>query len=101
VATYTELFGLFGNSALANRVEVACIIAAEAIRSEDVGTVNHANRVLWAKRAFQNPGGVRDQMMMALLASYAGQTVAVITGATDAVLQEAVAVAVDLFADGT
>ena len=36
MATYMELRALFGNSDLSNRIEVACIIAAEAIRSASV-----------------------------------------------------------------
>ena len=34
MATYSELFGLWSNSALRNKVAVACVVAAEAIRTE-------------------------------------------------------------------
>ena len=101
MATYSELRQLFGHGDLRNKIEVACIIAAEAIRTEDVATTNHANRILWAKKAFSNPNGIRDEMLMALLAANQEATVAAITGATDAVIQAKVDAAVDVFADGT
>lgn len=101
MATYVELRQLFGNDALRNKIEVAVIIAAEAIRTEDAGTANHANRLIWAKQAFENPTSVAVKMMMALLAANAAATVAAITGATDAVIQGLVNAAVNVFADGT
>ena len=101
MATYMELRQLFTHGELRNKVEVACIIAAETIRTEDGGTVNHANRLIWAKQVFCNPNGVRDQMLMALLAANKAATVAAIEGATDALIQEKVNAAVDVFADGS
>ena len=101
MATYTELRSLFGHGDLRNKIEVACIVAAEAIRTEPIETVNHANRILWAKSAFANPGGIRDQMLMALLAANKDADVSTITVATDAVIQTKVDAAVDIFADGT
>lgn len=101
MATYTELRNLFGNDSLRNKIEVAVIVAAEAIRTEDGGTANHANRLIWAKRAFENPISVSTQMLMALLAANAGATVAQITGASDATIQTLVNAAVNVFADGT
>jgi len=100
MATYAELYGLFSNASLANRAEVACVVAAEAIRNENPATANHANRLLWAKRVFQGPAGVRNEMLMALLAGNAGLTVDVLTTVTDANLQTAVNNAVNVFADG-
>jgi hypothetical protein len=44
MASYLELLGLFGNNDLLVKTEVACIVAAETIRGEDIGTANHANR---------------------------------------------------------
>ena len=49
MATYLEIFDLRSNSALKNRIGVACVVAAEAIRTEAAGTTNHANRMIWAK----------------------------------------------------
>ena len=101
MATYLELRGLFSHDNLRNKIEVACIVAAEAIRNEDPGTDNHANRLAWAKRAFQNPGSVRDEMLKALLAANKDATVAAITGATDEQVQAKVDAAVNVFADGS
>ena len=100
MATYMEIRALFNNSELINKTQVACVIAAETIRTEDVGTANHANRLLWAKAAFASPASIASQVLMAILAANSDLTVAQITGATDAVLQGKVDAAVDLFATG-
>ncbi len=101
MATYIELRSLFANSPLKNRIEVACIIAAETIRNEEVGTPNHANRLIWAKKAFVQLATIRDQMLMALLASNKTASIAAITGILDEALQTLVDDAVDIFADGS
>ena len=98
MATYQELFDLRSNDALRNKISVACIMAAEAIRTEDPGTANHANRLVWAKAVFADPNGEANRMLMAVLAQNAGFTVAQITGAADSVIQSAVNDAVDVFA---
>lgn len=100
MATYDELRALFSHNVLRNRIEVACIVAAEAIRTEEAGTTNHANRLLWAKQAFEQPRPVSERMLMALLAANRDADVAAITGATDVQIQAQVDAAVDLFADG-
>jgi hypothetical protein len=101
MATYAELRSLFNHDATRNLIEVAIIVAAEKIRTEDAGTANHANRLLWAKAAFANPTGTAQQMLMALLATNRALTVPQITGATDAAIQTAVDAAINVFADGT
>lgn len=101
MATYTELHSLFtGQSELKNKLGVAVIVAAEAIREEDIITTNHANRLLWAASAFSNPRGVAGQMFMAVLAANKTATLAAITGASDEAIQENVDAVVDLFATG-
>ena len=101
MATYEELRGLFSHGEMLNKVEVACIIAAETIRTEDGGTANHANRLLWAKAAFENPNQVREQMWKAMLAANESASVATLTTASDSVIQAAVDAAIDVFADGS
>ena len=101
MATYMELRGLFGNGELSNRVEVACIVAAGTIRSEDAATENHANRLIWAKRAFVNPYNIRNEMLMALLADHKDETTTNILAVTDAALQTLIDAAVNVFADGS
>ncbi len=100
MATYTELFGLYSNSDLRNRVSVACIVAAETIRAEDPGIVNHANRLLWAKQVFEQPGAAAEAMLMAVLAANKALTASQIVNATDAAIQTAVNNEVNVFATG-
>ncbi len=99
MATYEELFGLY-NSALRNRVRVACIIAAEMVMNEDSGTANHINRLIWAKSVFQNSDFEAKRMFLAVLAANNAVSVVNITGATDAAIQANVDDHIDLFADG-
>jgi len=98
MATYEELFEMRSDSALRNRVAVACAIAADAIRQEDAGEPNHANRLAWARAAMANPESVAQAMLWATLAANADATVATIQSATDAQIQIKVDEAVDLLA---
>lgn len=101
MATYQELFDLANESSLRNRIAVACLIAAEAIRIENVNTTNHANRLLWAKSAFTDYRGAGERMLPAVLAQNASLTKAQLLAATDAAMQTAVNNAVDVFATGS
>lgn len=101
MATYLKLRDMFADGDLKNRIEVACIISAEAIRNEDVGTPNHTNRLGWAKAAFTNPNAIRDAMLRSLLAANKDSPVATIQAVSDTALQVLVDAAVDLFADGS
>lgn len=98
MATYIELLQTAGNDGLRQRIRVACIIAAEKVRTEAVDTANHAARLAWAKAVFQNPEAEGDRMLWAVLAQNASATVGQITGATDATVQSAVDAAVNVFA---
>lgn len=101
MATYEELYSLMtGQSGLRNRVAVAILVAAEAIRSETVETQNHANRLVWAAEAFGNPKGFASKHFMAVLAANKDVSVESIVAVSDAVLQSAVDGVVDLFATG-
>jgi hypothetical protein len=100
MATFIELVTLESDAALRNKVKAACIIAAEAIRTEHGTTDNHANRVIWAIEVFTSPTGPAVQMLRKLLASNKDNTVAQITEAADSVIQGQVDAAVDLFATG-
>jgi len=101
MATYAELRGLFNNTELQNKIEVACIVAAETIRGEDPGTTNHTNRLVWAKQTFNAPRNMSEKMLMAVLAANKDLTTAAILAATDAAIQTNVNAAVDVFADGS
>lgn len=101
MATYQELHELNSDTALKNRVVSAVIIAAETVMSEDGGTTNHANRLVWAKGVFANPTGEAKRMFMAVLAANKDSTVEQITSASDAAIQTNVDAHIDLFADGS
>lgn len=101
MATYLELRQLYGNGDLLNRIEVACIVAADAIRKEAGSVENHANRLIWAKDTFSQSRHVAEQMLMVLLAANKALTVAQLTGVSDADLQTAVDGAVNVFATGS
>ena len=101
MATYTELYDLWSNSAMKNRVRVAVVIQADVIREEAADTPNNANRLVWAKAALLNPEGVADAMWRAMLAANHSLTAVQIAGAPDTDIQDAVAAAVDIFATGS
>lgn len=101
MAEYEELRALFADGALRNKIEVACIITAWTILQEDVGTTNHANRVVWAKQVFDNTRLPAEKLLKALLAANKDETVATIQAASKEALQTLVDDAVDVFADGS
>ena len=83
MATYQEIFGLYRDSTIRNRVSVAVIIKADAIRQ---GATPSAEEIAWAKTAFISPIRVADEVLMAVLAANKDNSVAQITGASDAQL---------------
>lgn len=97
MATYAELLLLSENDTLRNKVRVACVIAAEKVRVEAVGTPNHDARLLWAKSVYASPESVTQRMLWAVLAQNAAATFAAISGASDATVQNAVDAAVNVF----
>lgn len=98
MATYLELLNVATNDILVQKVRIACIIAAEKIRTEATTVTNHANRLLWAKTVFANPEKEGGRMIYAVLAQNSLLTLAAITTASDAAVQTAVDAAVDVFA---
>lgn len=101
MATYAELLTIASTSsgeALRNRIRVGVVVAADVIRAEAPGTANHANRLIWARQALNNPDAEAQRMLWAVLAQNRAFTVAQITGADDATVQTAVNAAVDLLA---
>jgi hypothetical protein len=109
VATYTELFQAGQNQELLNKVTVAAAIAADTIIQGndtadppwDQTAPQPANRRKWAKETLEDPTGAGRSLLPALIAANESATLAQITGATDAAIQSAVNVAVDIFADGS
>ena len=83
MATYTELRGLFNDSELLGKIEVAAIIAANDLLS---GTPT-ANDRAWAAGAFSSPKAESKKVLMSVLAENSGLAAASITSATDAAIQ--------------
>lgn len=100
MATYSELLQASESEALRNKVRVACVIAAEAIRTEPANTPNRANRLKWARSVLTTPDGDVRAMLWAVLAQNASLSLAAIVGASDAQVQTAVNAAVDVLAQG-
>lgn len=101
MATLLEIYGLVNDPSLTQKTEAACLVAAGVIMGENAGTSNHANRLKWAKSVAGDPVTQGQRMLRLLLATYSGQLLPAITGATDAAIQSAVNAAVDTLADGT
>jgi hypothetical protein len=100
MATYAELLVASENDTLKNKVRVACVIAAEKVRTAATPPTNQAARLTWARKAFDPDQNavVTKAMLWAILAQNATLTLAQITGASDAAVQTAVDAAVDAFA---
>jgi len=100
MATYLDLYSLRQDDDLTRKVSSAVAIAADKIRTEDPATINHANRIVWAKTAFSQPEQVAVAMMWALLAANKTMTMNQLKSASDSAIQAAVEAAIDIFADG-
>ena len=100
MAIYTELYSLMDNSALRNKVAVAVGVAAEMIAAESVDTPNHANRLIWAERAYSQPIQVAGECLWAVIIANRAAEVAAILAASDTAIQSNVDNVVDMFATG-
>lgn len=88
-----------------DRISAACVKAAVAIKFEDPGTANHANRLIWASQALADPNSVRvkvqNYVLAALIASDGNLTLADLTNPAvvdDTDIQDNVNASVDIFA---
>lgn len=97
MALYVDLHALAANSTLRSRVAVACVIAANSIRIEDIATAKHAERLIWAKAVYSSPTTEASRVLWSVLAQNAALTVAQIEAASDGSIQTAVAAAIDAF----
>lgn len=97
MATLAELQGLFADASLLPKVQAACVLAAEVIRTEAADTPDHTARMEWAKRALNDPAAEAVWIFKGVLAQNSAFTVAQIQGATDAALKTAVTNAITAF----
>lgn len=93
MATYAELIQASGNSTLQDRVMVACVVAADAIRAKASPTAGERS---WASMVFMDPPNAMREVLWSVLAQNKAATLAQIVGATDAQVQTAVDAAVPL-----
>jgi len=100
MASYEDLYSLWNESGLRNKVVVAVIVAAETIQGEETSTPNHANRLLWAKATLESPVSVAGAMFRFVIAANKDATKQAILDALDSNIQAAVDAAVDMFATG-
>jgi hypothetical protein len=100
MATYSELYDLHDDPNLLQKIEVACWVAAESIRTEAIAVPNHANRLIWAKIVLEDPEDMALSILPALLAQNKSAPVTAITNAADVAIQTAVDNVVDVFATG-
>jgi hypothetical protein len=98
MATLVELDLLIGDPTLQSKMKGAVLIAAYTVQTESAATPNHANRLIWARSAFQDPGTMARDMLPAVLGANNAFTVAQITGASDAAIVTAVEAAIDIIA---
>lgn len=98
MATYQELHELQAYPGLLDRIEVAVVIAAIAIRDDGAPPANQAQRLAWAKAVLQSPRGEASKMLPIVLGDNAASPVATIQAATDAQLQTAVNASIDILA---
>ena len=100
MATHAELFGLMDNSVLRNNVSVCVGVWAETIWQEAPETPNHANRLVWARRAYSQPVTVARECLWAVIIANREYEVAQILAADDESILANVGDVVDMFATG-
>jgi len=88
MATYFELLQAAEHPDLNRRVRVACVVAAQKIRTEPTDTPT----------VFANPDGETKRMAWVAIAQNRAATLAQIIGADDEAVQTAVDGAVNVFA---
>lgn len=90
MATYINLWKISEDSAFRQKTQAACAIAANNIVLEAPATANHAARLVWAKQALQNIERAGEDVIWAVLAAFAADTLPAINAKTDAEIQSAV-----------
>lgn len=100
MASYAEILTAAEDADLNNKIRVAVVIAAEAVRSEATPPANQVARLAWAKSVFEQPDGEVIRMKWAVLAQNKDATLAQILGSSDSQVQIAVNAAIDVFAGG-
>ena len=95
MATLQELRGLFTDSDLLEKVEVATVIAANNLLSGAPTTAEKA----WAANVFSGPKSESSKALMSVLAANAALTTTALQGASDAAIQANVDSVVSVLVD--
>lgn len=98
MATYNELAAIqldVGWPAFSEKVRVAAIVKADAIRQDSAST---ALQKAWAVKAIRDPVRTMEDIRAMIVAANKDATIAQIMAATDAQIQTNVNVAADFFA---
>ena len=101
MATYYEILSATENAALSRKIRVAVMVAADKIRAEPAVTVNHIYRLRWAQDAFADPDAQTRQFISTVLVQNRAAPIAQILTMGDDSVQQAVDLAIDVFATGT
>jgi len=101
MATLTELRNLRSDVSMLQQVEAAVMVTADTIFNESDTTTNHANRLVWAKQALENPQSKTQAVWNAVLGANKSIPVATILASSANTIQAAVDIAIDIFADGS
>lgn len=92
MAAYTELYSLFVDASLRNKIQVAAAVKAYQILQEATPSQSRKD---WAVKAMTAGQGEADYLLRYVLAANKDLTVQLIQSATDAAIQTQVAAAVD------
>jgi hypothetical protein len=87
-----------GHASMLNRVKGACIKLAGTIRTESVGTTNHANRLIWAAQVESDPKVMAQQMIGRVLGNPTIATSLEASG--DGLIETVVGNLIDIYATG-
>lgn len=97
MATYTELYDLYSDASLRNKITVAVTKKAQSLIDSATPT---AAQVTWAQEAIQQPAEKAETLFKYVLAKNSTLTVAQIKGATDSAIQSQIDAAVDVLIAG-
>lgn len=104
MATLAELNSVMGEPTLNEKIRGAVLMAAVAIKFESAETENHANRILWAATALNDPNGVANDVQKYVVAAKNADTPSVSAAAlvalSDTDIQNYTNAAVNIFATG-
>jgi len=95
MATYEQIYDIWAGDKLKKEIVISVVKAAQDVLNEDPGTTNHANRVLWANQALEDPYLWGTKMSVAVIVNATVQSGTY----TDGDVQFLVNSVIDMFAN--